>query len=180
MKNRNVILILVAGLLTCSCATNNLGVLYSVVECPKNIRERVVSFAQEYVQRDTLFELGGRDFLEKEGAIELDCSGLIVMSYQYAVKNTKYSLLFEDTNVSSLYTYFTIPIDTPTPGDLIFMSDNTIFPTHMSIFVYTDNENIYFIDSTYKESDGIDGVTLRCYAKDDPKFLSFARLLIKL
>ena len=180
MKNRNMILVLAAGLFACSCATNNSGVLYSVMECPENIRERVVIFAQEYAQRDTYFELGGRDLLDKEGSIELDCSGLIVRAYQYAVKDTKYALLFEDTNVSSLYTYFTVLIDTPTTGDIIFMGDNTIFPTHMSIFVGMDNDNIYFIDSTLKEDDGIDGVTLRYYAKGDPKFLYFARLLVRL
>jgi hypothetical protein len=181
MKNDNIILILVSGLIACSCVTNNSGILYSVAECPGNIRERVVFFAQEYVQRDTYFEWGGRDSLEKEGILEVDCSGLIVRVYQYAVKDTKYALLFEDTNVSSLYTYFTILIDTPTPGDLIFMgTEPRNPPTHMGIFVGMDDDNIFFIDSTLKEDDNIDGVTLRFYEKDDPKFLFFARLLVKL
>jgi len=181
MKRKYNYIVLVIFFLICSCATNNPGILYSVLECPENIRERVAFYAQEYAQRDTWFEWGGRDYLEKEGKLEVDCSGLIVRVYQYAVKDTKYTLLFEDTNVSSLYTYFTIPIDTPTPGDLIFMgtiANNP--PTHMGIFVGEDNGNIYFIDSTLKEEDKIDGVTLRYYAKDDPKFLFFARLLVRL
>jgi hypothetical protein len=181
MIHKNAIIIFAAGLFVCSCASNNSSVLYSVAECPENIRERVVFFAQKYVQRDTYFEWGENDPLEKEGILELDCSGLIVRAYQYAVKDTKYGLLFEDTNVSSLYTYFTIPVDIPTPGDLIFMgTEPNNPPTHMSIFVGMDDDNIYFIDSTLKEDENIDGVTLRFYKKEDPKFLFFARLLVRL
>jgi cell wall-associated NlpC family hydrolase len=150
------------------------------VECPVEIREKVVFYAQEYAKRDTYFEWGGRDLLEKEGILEVDCSGIIVRAYQYAVKDTKYSLLFNDTNVSSFYEYFTIPVDIPMSGDIIFMGTNTIYPTHMSIFIGMDNENIYFIDSTYKEDEGIDGVSLRFYEKDDSRFLQFARLLVRL
>jgi uncharacterized protein YfaT (DUF1175 family) len=177
--NKRIFLVFITVLLACSCASNNNGVRYSVSECPSDVREKVVFYAQEYVKRDTFFEWGARDMLEKEGILEVDCSGFIVRVFQYAVKNTKYSLLFEDTNVSSFYSYFTIPVDIPTPGDLIFMGTNTAYPTHMSIFIRRDNENIYFIDSTYKEDEGIDGVSLRYYKKDDPKFLQFARLLVK-
>jgi hypothetical protein len=181
MTHKKGIAFLAAGLLLCSCASNNSSVLYSVTECPEHIRERAVFFAQKYVQRDTCFEWGGNDFLEKDGILELDCSGLIVRSYQYAVQDTKYALLFEDTNVSSLYTYFTIPVDSPTPGDLIFMgTEPNNPPTHMSIFLDANEDNIYFIDSTLKEDDNVDGVTLRFYKKDDPKFLFFARLLVRL
>jgi len=179
IKNKIVSLFFIIVLLACSCATSNSGVLYSVSECPSNIREKVVFYAEEYARKDTLFKLGSRDLLEKEGILEMDCSGLIVRVFQYALKDTKYSLLFDDTNVSSFYSYFTIPVATPTPGDLIFMGTNTVYPTHMSIFIKMDNENIYFIDSTYKEDEGIDGVTLRYYKKDDPKFLQFARLLLR-
>jgi hypothetical protein len=178
--NKRILLFFIITLFACSCVTSNKGILYSVSECPSYIRERVVFYAQEYAKRDTFFEWGGRDLLEKEGILEVDCSGFIVRVFQYAVKDTRYSLLFEDTNVSSFYSYFTIPIDIPTPGDLIFMGTNAVYPTHMSIFIRMDNENIYFIDSTYKEEEGIDGVTLRYYKKDDPKFLQFARLLVRL
>ena len=177
---KNAVLTLSTVLLVCSCTTNNTGVLYSVLECPIEIRERVVFYAQEYVKREALFEWGGRDYLEKEGMLEIDCSGLIVRVFQYAVKDTKYSLLFEDTNVSSFYHYFTIPVVLPTPGDLIFMSGNSPYPNHMGIFIGMDNENIYFIDSTFIEEQGVDGASLRYYPKDDTRFLFFARLLVRL
>lgn len=172
--------LVISVLLLCSCATANTGVLYSVAECPVAIREKAVYFAQEYLKRNALFEWGGRDFLEKDGILEVDCSGLIVRVFQYAVRESRYTLLFKDTNVSSLYEYFTIQVDKPSPGDLIFMSTNNIYPTHMSIFTGMDDENIFFIDSTLKEDDGIFGVTLRSYKKDDPRFLSYARLLVRI
>ena len=171
---------LLACLLLSSCATNSGNIRYTVLDCPAKIRGDAVYYAREYAERESEFVWGGRDALEKEGILGLDCSGFLVRVYQYAVKGTKYSLLFEDAPVSGFYHHFTVPIDTLTPGDIIFMgTDKDLPPTHMSIFVNMDNENIYFIDATEKEEDGINGVTFRYYPKDDPRFLSYARLLIK-
>jgi len=170
------------GLFLFSCATSNRhpAVRYRVVECPPEIRKSAVSYAGKYVERENEYAWAGRDLLEKEGVLSLDCSGFMVRIFQYAVKGTKYSLLFEDAPLSAFYEYFTVPIDTLTPGDIIFMgTDINAPPTHMSIFVNADNENIYFMDATLKEEDGINGATLRYYSKDDPKFLYYARLLIK-
>jgi len=153
---------------------------YVVVDCPAEIREKAVFYAERYVERETEWVWGGRDYLEKEGVLSLDCSGIIVCIYQYATIGTKYSLLFGDAPLSALYEYFTIPIEKPKPGDIIFMgTENNKPPTHISIFVKMENDNIFFIDSTLKEEDGINGVTLRYYSKDDPRLLYFARLLVK-
>jgi hypothetical protein len=71
-------------------------------------------------------------------------------------KQSPYSLLFDDAPLSAFYEYFTVPIDTLTPGDIIFMgTERNAPPTHMSIFVNIDTENIYFMDATLKEEDGI-------------------------
>jgi len=171
-----------AGLFLFSCATFNShpAVIYRVTECPIEIREAALSYARKYVERETAWAWGGRDQLEKEGVLLLDCSGFMVRIFQYAVKGTKYSLLFEDAPLSALYEYFTVPINTLTPGDIIFMgTEQNAPPTHISIFVNADNENIYFMDATLKEEDEINGATLRHYPKDDPRFLSYARLLVK-
>jgi len=169
-----------------SCATpnrlsvNDPAIRYRVVECPPEIREAAVFYAGKYVERESVFVWAGRDYLEQEGVLALDCSGFIVRIFQYAVKDTKYSLLFEDAPLSAFYEYFTVPVDMLTPGDIIFMGiDSNAPPSHMSVFVDMDNENIYFMDSTIKEEDGINGATLRYYPKDDPRFLYYARLLIK-
>jgi hypothetical protein len=161
-------------------ATTNERVLYRVVECPKEISDKALQYAKMYTARDTVYDWGGQDLLEKEGTLKLDCSGLMVNCYEYAVEGTKYSLLFKDTTVGGFYENFTISIDEPRPGDFIFMgSDKSAPPSHMSIYVRTDDKNIYFIDATLKEEDGINGATERYYAKDDPRFFFYARLLIK-
>jgi len=174
-------LFFLTGLSLFSCATSNhLNIRYRVIDCPREIREAAVSYAGKYAERETVWTWGGRDYLEQEGILSVDCSGFIVRIFQYAVKGTKYSLLFEDAPVSALYEYFSVPIDTLTPGDLIFMgTGRNAPPTHMSIFVSMDNENIYFIDATLKEEDEINGVTLRHYPRGDSRFLSYARLLVK-
>jgi cell wall-associated NlpC family hydrolase len=159
---------------------SNPEIRYRVVDCPPEIRETAVFYAGKYVERETAWEWGGRDYLEKEGILTLDCSGFIVRIFEYAVKGTKYSLLFEDAPLSAFYEYFTVPIDTLTPGDIIFMGDERDAPpTHISVFVNMDNENIHFMDATLKEEDEINGATLRHYSKDDPRFLYYARLLVK-
>jgi len=169
-----------------SCATSNSQlensrkIRYRVVDCPSEIREMAVFYAEKYVERETTWAWGGRDSLENEGILTLDCSGFIVRVFQYAVKQTKYSLLFEYAPVAAIYEYFTVPIKELTPGDIIFMGTiKNSPPTHISIFVKADAENIYFIDATQKEEEGINGVSLRHYPKNDPKFLSYARLLVK-
>jgi hypothetical protein len=48
----------------------------------------------------------------------------------------------------------------------------------MSIFVKKEDGNIYFIDSTYKPENELNGVTERYYPEDDPKFLSYGILLL--
>jgi len=171
---------------------------YKVVECPPEIRTLAVSYAQKYAERETEFALGGRDYLENEGILQLDCSGFIVRIFNYAAGNSKYSLLFEDAPLSAFYQYFTIPLEQKmlTPGDIIFMGTPITYeldeadldfrnleiilpPTHMSVFAGMDDENIYFIDATIKEQEGINGVSLRYYPKNDQRFMSYGRLLIR-
>ncbi|MDR1972831.1 MAG: C40 family peptidase [Treponema sp.] len=181
--------IFVLGLMISSCATGNSSITpdstvrFIVIDCPEEIRAKAVSYGKRYLERDTVYEWGGQDMLEKEGELKLDCSGFIVNVFQYAVADTKYTLLFKDTTVGGLFENFTISIDTPTPGDFIFMGADPNAPTHMGIYLRTDEENIYFMDATQKDAEGIypavDGATERNYPKDDPRFLSYARLLIK-
>ena len=177
----NILRCIAAGFIITSCTTvgNN---TYTITEAPETIRRNIVFYAQQYADRDTAFLLGGRPYLERNGILGLDCSGLIIRVCHYAVNGTRYALLFEDATVFTLYANFTSPVDKPDPGDFIFMGDRNP-PVHMGIFILEDDDFIYFIDATLKEAEGIyeavDGVTLRYYPKDDPRFLSFARLLVK-
>ncbi len=137
------------------------------------ISKRALYFAGKYVQANTKYAWGGQDSLGKS-IISMDCSGLIVRCYSYAVsEEDRYVLFFDDTTVLELYNSYTIKIENPVPGDLIFMGepDNNDTPTHISIYVETIGDNIYFIDATQKEEESgnpaIDGVTKRFYHKDD-------------
>ena len=184
MFNRKSVIIgaMVLAVVFSSCATINTS--YSIIEATEDTRAKIVSYARQYAERDSEYLLGGRPYLEKNGTLLIDCSGLIVRVCQYAVNGTKYSLLFDDATVRTLYTNFTSTINEPGPGDFIFMGESNP-PTHMGIFIRMDENNIYFIDATEKETDeingydAVNGVTLRHYPKDDPRFLSFARLLVK-
>jgi len=195
MGRKNIFFIIIfSNLLIFSCEK----IHYRVVECPQKTREATIIFAQKYIDKENEFLLGGRDYLEKEGILQLDCSGFIVRVYEYAVKGTKYSLLFDDAPLSAIYQYFNIPIEQEmlTPGDLIFMGNppaisahisesesftsSIVFPpTHLSLFVRMDDENIYFMDATFIEEMEIDGVSIRFYPKDDSRFMSYGRMLVR-
>lgn len=89
------------------------------------------------------------------GVINIDCSGLVVQCYRYAIAdNIKYDLLFCDANVQDMLKYYSVFTDTLSEDDIIFMSeeDNNDTPTHIGIYIKTiDNNiynNIYSIDAT--------------------------------
>lgn len=143
---------------------------------------KVVFYARKYANANTKYVWGGRDNLHT-GVIEIDCSGLVVQCYRYAISdNIKYDLLFKDANVKALFKHYVVFTDTPAEGDIIFMSeeDNNDIPTHIGIYIKTINNNIYFIDATQKEDkDGnviIDGVSERFYNKYDKRFKCFAKM----
>lgn len=157
-------------LVSCSPIIDN-----NLVECSEIIAKNALNYAIEYSNADTEYSWGGRDHLR---SIKVDCSGLVVRCYQYAVNGTIYSLPFQDATVNTFFNYWSTKTDNPRKGDIIFMGDNINNPTHMGLFVKEENAHIYFIDSTLKQEDNINGVSVRFYPKDDIRFLSFGRLLV--
>ena len=149
------------------------------------IGSKVVSYAYQYVNANTKYVWGSRDTLHN-GVINIDCSGLVVQCYRYAIADTaKYDLLFCDANVRDMFKYYSVFTDTLSEGDIIFMgeeNDNGI-PTHIAIYIKTIDDNIYFIDATQKKNeDGdivIDGVSERYYSKQDKRFKRFANMKLK-
>jgi hypothetical protein len=168
-------LYILISILIVSCSPLDDNDTFELIECPGTIAEKALSYAIEYSQKDTQYEYGGQDHLR---SIKIDCSGLTANCYMYATINTGYFLPFADAAVIDFYKNWTIETNNPRPGDLIFMGDNKNMPTHMSIYVKVSNENIYFIDSTFKPEEGINGVSERFYRKDDPRFLSYGVLLL--
>jgi cell wall-associated NlpC family hydrolase len=151
---------------------NKLG----LAPCPAFIAQKALEYATEYSKADTEYQFGGQDLLR---SIKIDCSGLVVNCYYYAIKNTMYSLPFDDAAVIDFYVLYSKKTTTPMPGDLVFMGDKAASnPTHVGLFAREENGEIYFIDSTYKPVDGINGVSERHYPKNDDRFLSFGMLLL--
>jgi hypothetical protein len=166
--------LLLFALSTFGCAVDG-GGDRALIEAPDAIAADALGFAYEYVQADTEYVFGGQDPLRKIG---IDCSGLIVNCYRYAVAGTAYELPFSDASTADFFSHWTRKTTNPRPGDLVFMGDDPSAPSHMALFERETEGRIYFIDSTSKPEDGVDGVTERNYASDDARFLSFARLLL--
>ena len=166
--------------LSCQHETYN----FTEIDTPTEIAERAFNFAELYEQSETVYVWGGQDPVRS--AIKIDCSGLIVMSYKYALVDTKYKLLENDMTANYMYQTSTI-IDKSNlrKGDLIFMgeADNDKI-THIAVFEKSENGIIYFIDSTQKDTNGdgvddVNGVTRRNYSENDKRFKAFGIMRIK-
>ena len=157
---------------------------YTEVDAPAEIAERAYSFAELYEQSDTEYHLGGQDPVR---AIQIDCSGLIIMCYKYALVDTKYQLLISDMTANYIYQNASTHIDMSDvkKGNLIFMGEvESSEVTHIALFEKLENGRIYFIDSTQKDTNGdgindIDGVTYRDYPENDSRFKGFGRMRVK-
>lgn len=131
----------------------------------ENIKKRVVYFANEYKKADTEYGWGCQDPLR---AIRIDCSGLVIRCYTYALQGSDYTLLQNDMNSEYLYKTATIKISETNlePGDLVFMGDkNSKTVNHVGIFTKKVGNKIYFIDSTSTTNPS--GVSERSYDKSN-------------
>ena len=170
-------------LISCNNGTDD-KTSFTEIDAPNEISERAYSFAELYEQSATEYHLGGQDPVR---AIHIDCSGLIVMCYKYALVDTKYQLLVSDMTANYMYTYASTHIHKADlkKGNLIFMGEtNSDSVTHIALFDKLENGRIYFIDSTQKVTNGdgvndIDGVTYRDYEEDDSRFKAFGRMRLK-
>ena len=152
---------------------------WTVVCCPAEIANRAFSFAELYEAADTIYEWGGQDPVRS--AIGIDCSGLVVMCYKYALVDTRYSLILPDMSSGYIYQNAAniVPVSGIRKGDLIFMGEkDSLSVTHIALFDRMENGRIYFIDST--EKDDINGVTRRFYDADDARFKAFGQMKLKM
>ena len=169
-----IVLLSVLPLVSCSSADN-----FTEIDCPDEICRRAFRFAELYKETGMGYELGGQSPLRSAG---IDCSGLVVMCYKYAVVDTRYHLLFGDASANAIYTNYSTRTENPRQGDLIFMGEaDTASVTHIAIFDKIENDKVYFIDSTLKDTDGdgepdINGVTARNYEKNDNKIKAYGKM----
>lgn len=156
----------------------NISYSKTIIDCPSDIAARAFRFAELYKDSDTVYEWGGQDPVRS--AIAIDCSGLVIMCYKYAMVDTKYSLLLSDMTADSMYESAAsiIPLDKMRQGDLIFMGEaDSSKVTHIALFDCVENECVYFIDAT--EKDDISGVTRRFYQSDDMRFKAFGVMKVQ-
>ena len=158
---------------------------FTEIDAPTEIAERAFKFAELYEQSETVYVLGGQD--PARSAIKIDCSGLIIMSYKYALVDTKYYLIESDMTANYMYKNAATIIkrEELKKGNLLFMGEaGSDSVTHIAIFDREENGIIYFIDSTQKDTDGdgiddINGVTRRSYNINDKRFKAYGRMRIK-
>lgn len=147
------------------------------ISAPVEVRLRALQYANTYIELGAGYEWGGQDPLP--GKIVVDCSGLVIRCYEYAAADYGYRLPFTDTTSAGMRQYsIDLKKTDLQPGDLLFMGSDDII-SHIALFVKLENGCIYFIDSTYKPEEGINGVSQRFYSYDDPRFIAFGRMLVQ-
>ena len=147
----------------------------NITNCPSPIAKSAFEYAKLYAASDTVYKLGAQDPLR---SIQIDCSGLIIMCYKYALKNTGYSLVQSDMSSSYMYEHASIRTTTPRRGDLIFMGDsNSSKITHVAIFDRFEGDQVYFIDST--SVGRTTGVSERHYSRNDKRIKSYGIMKLK-
>ena len=184
MKTRIVLICTIIALLFSCDNGSKEERSYIEIDAPAEIAEHAYRFAELYEQSDTEYHLGGQDPVR---AIQIDCSGLIIMCYKYALVDTKYQLLVSDMTANYMYKNASTHIDKTDlkKGNLIFMGESDSSKvTHIALFEKLENGRIYFIDSTQKDTNGdgindIDGVTYRDYPENDSRFKAFGRMRVK-
>ena len=181
-KNKLTLGLFVFGLLFMSCQNPHNNYKYTEIDAPEEIAERAYRFAELYAESETEYDLGGQD--PARTAIKIDCSGLIIMCYKYALVDTKYFLLQSDMTANYMYENAStiIPRADLKKGNLLFMGEETSDTvSHIAIFEKEENGIIYFIDSTQKDINGdgindINGVTRRKYNNNDKRFKAFGKM----
>ena len=147
----------------------------NITNCPSPIAKSAFEYAKLYVASDTVYKLGAQDPLR---SIQIDCSGLVIMCYKYALKNTGYSLVQSDMSSSYMYEHASIKTTTPRRGDLIFMGvSNSSKITHVAIFDRFEGDQVYFIDST--SVGRTTGVSERHYSRNDKRNNSYGIMKLK-
>ncbi|MBO7583347.1 MAG: C40 family peptidase [Treponema sp.] len=147
----------------------------NITNCPSPIAKSAFEYAKLYAASDTVYKLGAQDPLR---SIQIDCSGLVIMCYKYALKNTGYSLVQSDMSSSYMYEHASIKTTTPRRGDLIFMGDsNSSKITHVAIFDRFEGDQVYFIDST--SVGRTTGVSERHYSRNDKRIKSYGIMKLK-
>ena len=143
--------------------------------CPAHLAATAFEYAKKYAAADTQYVYGAQDPLR---SIRVDCSGLVIRCYGYALQNTGYRLMQSDMSSSYMYQYASIHTSSPRHGDLIFMGEeNSSSITHIGIFDRFEGDQVYFIDATNRGR--TDGVSERHYSRTSRKIKGYGIMKVK-
>lgn len=164
---RVVGLLVFALLFLPSCDTSS----EMLVPASASLRGDAVVIAEKYLGMH--YAWGGQSWWnESEGTI--DCSGLVVNVYKEAAAMHGASLLFDDTTAFALAQSYTMPISSPSAGDLVFMGDDRRV-THVAICTSCTPDSVDFIDA-YSVAGK---VVRRSYPLSSAKIISYGRMLVR-
>lgn len=143
---------------------------YTTVEAPVEIRKKAYALAEFYIGME--YDWGGQTHWSEKG---VDCSGLVVNCYEEAVAGTPYVLPYSDAAVVNFPESYTVSVDTPERGDLVFMGKDSI--THIAIVDKIEGGQLYFIDAYDGNTSSFENgeVTYRSYDIGNDKIKSFGR-----
>lgn len=149
---------------------------FTTIDCPTEIISRAFKFAELYEKEDTVYEWGGEDPLRN--TIGIDCSGLVIMCYKYAMVDTEYKLLNEDMTAQNIHDYASTKksVSSVQKGDLVFIGpEGSKEITHIGFFQKYEDNIVYILDS----SSGSNGVHYNTYSVDSKKIKGYGRMKVK-
>lgn len=149
---------------------------FTTIDCPTEIISRAFKFAELYEKEDTVYEWGGEDPLRN--TIGIDCSGLVIMCYKYAMVDTEYKLLNEDMTAQNIHDYASTKksVETVQKGDLVFIGpEGSKEITHIGFFQKYEDNIVYILDS----SSDSNGVHYNTYSVDSKKIKGYGRMKVK-
>lgn len=149
---------------------------FTTIDCPTEIISRAFKFAELYEKEDTVYEWGGEDPLRN--TIGIDCSGLVIMCYKYAMVDTEYKLLNEDMTAQNIHDYASTKksVSSVQKGDLVFIGpEGSKEITHIGFFEKYEDNIVYILDS----SSGSNGVHYNSYSFDSKKIKGYGRMRVK-
>ena len=149
---------------------------FTTIDCPTEIISRAFKFAELYEKEDTVYEWGGEDPLRN--TIGIDCSGLVIMCYKYAMVDTEYKLLNEDMTAQNIHDYASTKksVGTVQKGDLVFIGpEGSKEITHIGFFQKYEDNIVYILDS----SSDSNGVHYNTYSVDSKKIKGYGRMRVK-
>ena len=149
---------------------------YTIIDCPTEIVSRAFKFAELYEKENTVYEWGGEDPLRN--TIGIDCSGLVIMCYKYAMVDTSYKLINEDMTAQNIHDYASTKksVNSVQKGDLVFIgTEGSKEITHIGFFEKYENNKVYILDS----SSDSNGVHYNTYSVDSKKIKGYGRMRVK-